>query len=175
MAFPWMPFLIALVVAGLALCCMQQHQYLVGVVDGYYRPANTNFEPMSDGDATAQPAAVDPGVLAAAGATTTTAQQDAVASLAHPLGHSQQVMPADLLPKNVQKQWLSDSAVPSLAMPSLAAPDYRTGRDTIGQSLKNPNLQIRPDPPIGRSTDTGIFNQSIIEPDRPDKSQLAIR
>lgn len=172
MPFPLVPFLIALLVAALAVCCMQHHQYLSGfVVDGYFKPACTNFEPMSTGDATAQPAAVDADVLAAAGNEAAAAAAD----LAHPLGHSQQVMPADLLPKNVEKNWLKDSKVHSLAMPSLAAPDFRTGRDTIGQSLKIPNLQIRPDPPITRVENTGPFNQSIVDPGRPDKAQLAIR
>lgn len=132
---------------------------------GHVRPAATNFEPMATEDTAAQPAAVDPAAMS------TAAQPPA----AHPAGHSLQVVPADLLPKNVERQWLKDSKVQSLTMPSLAAPDFRTGRDSIGQSLKNPNLQIRPDPPIKRNVDLGPWHQSVIDQDRPDKSQLAIR
>lgn len=170
-AFPWIPCLMAGLVVLLVACCAHHHKYLYGMVDGYYAPQPTNFEPMSAGDENAQPAAVDTNVLASASST----RESQVAQLAHPVGHSQQVLPSDMLPKNIESAWLKDSKVAALTMPSLAAPDFRTGRDMIGQSLKNANLQIRPDPPIGRSIDTGIFNQSIIEPDRPDKSQLAIR
>jgi hypothetical protein len=134
---------------------------------GYVRPAASNFEPMTADDTAAQPAAVDPAAMSAAAS----AQPPA----AHPAGHSLQVVPADLLPKNIERQWLKDSKVQSLTMPSLVSPDFRSGRDSIGQSLKNPNYQIRPDPPISCNADLGPWNHSVIECDRPDKSQLAIR
>ena len=115
---------------------------------GHVRPAATDFEPMTAEDTAAQPAAVDPVAMA------TSVQPPA----AHPAGRSQQVVPADLLPQNIERQWLKDSKVQSLTMPSVVAPDFRAGRDPIGQSLKNPNLQIRPDPPITRNVDLGPWS-----------------
>lgn len=168
----------ALVVVYFMLASAQQQQQqpcwwwpysgaTVGGGGGAVRPAATNFEPMSTEDSAAQPAAVDPAALSASSPVEPPA--------AHPAGHSLQVVPADLLPKNIEREWLKDSKVTSLTMPSLAAPDFRTGRDSIGQSLKNPNLQIRPDPHITRNVDLGPWNQSVIEQDRPDKSEIAIR
>lgn len=161
----WPLILLAIFAALLALVAMQHRTFLVGAVDGYYRPQSTDFQPSSEGDAVAQPAPVDAPLASA----------PPVVPAPNPVGHSQQIVPSDLLPRNVNKDWLKDQRVTALSMPSLAAPDFRTGRDTIGQSMKNPNLQIRPDPPIGRTESTGPFNKPVIEYDRPDKSQLAIR
>ena len=41
---------------------------------------------------------------------------------------------------------------------------YHIGLDTIGQSLRNANLQLRSDPIIPKG-DVGPWNQSTIEPD----------
>ena len=38
------------------------------------------------------------------------------------------------------------------------------GYDTVGQTMKNPNLQLRSDPIITKS-DVGPWNQSTVEPD----------
>lgn len=141
-----------------------------GPFDGYFASKPTDFEPMTAAESSG----------AAAGAATplqdaglSNMPEDGAATV--DLGHSMAVPPADLLPRNVNKTWLKDSKVGSLAMPNIATPDFRFGANTIGQSLKNPNLQERPDPVIPRGTDTGPFNQSVIDPDRPFKSQLAIR
>jgi hypothetical protein len=160
----WPLILIVIFAALLAFVAAQHRTFLVGSVEGYYRPQSTDFQPSSEGDTVAQPAPVDAPLVTAP-----------VVPTPNPVGHSQQIVPSDLLPRNVNKDWLKDQRVAALSMPSLAAPDFRTGRDTIGQSMKNPNLQIRPDPPIGRTEETGPFNRPVIEPDRSDKSELAIR
>jgi hypothetical protein len=41
---------------------------------------------------------------------------------------------------------------------------HHIGLDTIGQTLKNPNLQLRSDPIIPKQ-DVGPWNQSTYEPD----------
>jgi hypothetical protein len=82
---------------------------------------------------------------------------------------SQQVAsPAELLPKDQNSQWAALNPVAmnqgNTVMPDLLQAGYHIGLDTIGQSLRNANLQLRSDPIIQRS-DVGPWNQSTIEPD----------
>ena len=56
--------------------------------------------------------------------------------------------PKDLLPK-------ADKELPDIGIPMPVAEP----------SLRNPNMRIRSDPPIGKD-DTGPWNQSLIEPDK---------
>jgi len=76
--------------------------------------------------------------------------------------------PADLLPKDANSQWsaLNPSAMNQgdILMPDLLQAGYHIGLDTIGQTLRNPNLQLRSDPIITKA-DVGPWNQSTIEPD----------
>lgn len=76
--------------------------------------------------------------------------------------------PQDLLPADVNSQWgaLNPSAVNpgSIAMPDLLQAGQHIGLDTIGNSLRNANLQLRCDPIIPKQ-DTGPWNQSTITPD----------
>ncbi len=76
--------------------------------------------------------------------------------------------PSDLLPKDQNSQWsaLNPTAMNKgdVLMPDLLQAGYHIGLDTIGQSLRNPNLQLRSDPIIAKA-DIGPWNQSTIEPD----------
>lgn len=76
--------------------------------------------------------------------------------------------PSDLLPSDQNSQWgaLNPGAVNpgSIAMPDLLQAGYHIGLDTIGQSLRNANLQLRCDPIIPPAT-VGPWNQSTITPD----------
>ena len=76
--------------------------------------------------------------------------------------------PAELLPKDQNSQWAALNPVAmnqgSVVMPDLLQAGYHIGLDTIGQSLRNANLQLRSDPIIQRA-DVGPWNQSTIEPD----------
>lgn len=76
--------------------------------------------------------------------------------------------PSDLLPKDQNSQWsaLNPNAMNQgeVLMPDLLQAGYHIGLDTIGQTLRNPNLQLRSDPLIQKS-DIGPWNQSTIEPD----------
>jgi hypothetical protein len=81
-------------------------------------------------------------------------------------GHtSQQVAnPSELLPSDANSQWASLNPVnqSNPQMPDLLQAGYHIGLDTIGQTMKNANLQLRPDPVIEKK-DTGPWNQSTIE------------
>lgn len=74
--------------------------------------------------------------------------------------------PVDLLPKDVNSKWttLNNLNGSNINMPDLLQAGVHIGLDTIGQSLRNANLQERSDPIIPIS-DTGPWNKSTIEPD----------
>jgi len=74
--------------------------------------------------------------------------------------------PSDLLPQDKNSQWaeLNPIGNGSVAMPDLLRAGYHIGLDTIGQTLKNANLQLRSDPIIEKK-DVGPWNQSTYEAD----------
>jgi hypothetical protein len=74
--------------------------------------------------------------------------------------------PAELLPKDSNSQWaqLNPSGKGELANVNLLKAGYHIGIDTVGQSLRNANLQIRSEPP-NPQLNVGPWNQSTIEPD----------
>ena len=75
--------------------------------------------------------------------------------------------PAELLPNNnTDNQWaqLNPSGKGDLSNINLLKAGYHIGIDTIGQSLRNANLQIRSEPP-NPQLNVGPWNQTTIEPD----------
>jgi hypothetical protein len=74
--------------------------------------------------------------------------------------------PSELLPKDANNQWaqLNPSGKGELANVNLLRAGYNIGIDTIGQSLRNANLQIRSEPPNPQLY-TGPWNISTITPD----------
>lgn len=74
--------------------------------------------------------------------------------------------PAELLPKANGSEWsqLAPSANGELSNISLLKAGYHIGIDTIGQSLRNANLQERSEPPNPQLY-VGPWNQSTITPD----------
>jgi hypothetical protein len=81
-----------------------------------------------------------------------------------PNGSSQN--PGDLLPKDNNSQWaqLNPAGKGDLANINLLKAGYHIGIDTVGQSLRNANLQIRSEPP-NPQVNVGPWNLSTIEPD----------
>ena len=74
--------------------------------------------------------------------------------------------PAELLPKDTNSQWaqLNPSGQGELANVNLLKAGYHIGIDTIGQTLRNANLQIRSEPPNPQLS-VGPWNTSTIQPD----------
>lgn len=74
--------------------------------------------------------------------------------------------PADLLPKDNNSQWaqLNPSGKGDLANINLLKAGYHIGIDTVGQTLRNGNLQIRSEP-ANPQINVGPWNLSTIEPD----------
>ena len=74
--------------------------------------------------------------------------------------------PDELLPKDTNSQWaqLNPTGKGELANVNLLKAGYHIGIDTIGQTLRNANLQIRSEPP-NPQLNVGPWNLSSIEPD----------
>lgn len=73
--------------------------------------------------------------------------------------------PADLLPSDANSEWAAlNPSMNAGATPDLLQAGYHIGLDTIGQTLKNANLQLRSDPIIPKA-DVGPWNQSTYEAD----------
>jgi hypothetical protein len=76
--------------------------------------------------------------------------------------------PSDLLPQDNNSQWAALNPVSmnqgNVNMPDLLQAGYHIGLDTIGQTLRNANQQLRSDPVIPVQV-VGPWNQSTIEPD----------
>ena len=76
--------------------------------------------------------------------------------------------PNELLPTDTNSQWAALNPVNmiqgSMLNGDMLQAGYHIGLDTIGQTLKNPNLQLRSDPIIPKQ-DVGPWNQSTYEPD----------
>jgi hypothetical protein len=74
--------------------------------------------------------------------------------------------PAELLPKDTNSQWaqLNPSGKGELANVNLLKAGYHIGIDSVGQTLRNANLQIRSEPPNPQLY-VGPWNLSTIQPD----------
>ena len=74
--------------------------------------------------------------------------------------------PGDLLPPDSNSQWsaLNPSSNSAGQMPDLLNAVSRIGLDSIGQTMKNANLQLRSDPAIVKQS-VGPWNNSTFEAD----------
>jgi hypothetical protein len=75
--------------------------------------------------------------------------------------------PADLLPNDVNNAWskLNPTAQGDIRNPDLLQAGYLIGLDTIGQTLRIPNYQLRADPIIPKQN-VGPWNQAPdVDPD----------
>jgi hypothetical protein len=74
--------------------------------------------------------------------------------------------PADLLPRDANGQWaqLNPAGKGALADVNLLKAGYHIGIDTVGQTLRNANMQIRSEPP-NPQINVGPWNMSTIESD----------
>lgn len=87
---------------------------------------------------------------------------------APPAGASQLPVanPSDLLPRDSNNQWgsLNPSGSGDLQGQNLLSATFLTGIDTIGNTMKNANLQLRSEPP-NPQLNVGPWNQSTFAPD----------
>lgn len=84
--------------------------------------------------------------------------------------NNQPVMdPKDLLPSNANNEWSSIAPSKDLANIPFINAGHHIGVNTVGSSLRNPNLQVRSEPVIPK-TNTGPWNNTTIEPDTTRKA-----
>jgi hypothetical protein len=125
-----------------------------GSLSGNTSVLRSQPEPFSPGDIKSSPAEIEAPAPPSSMASAPTTRHDTV-------------QPADLLPPDSNAQWNMDNNLTSLSgmkMPSVTSATFLSGIDTIGQSMKNPNLQLRSDPVIPR-VNTGPWNQPTIDDD----------
>jgi len=74
--------------------------------------------------------------------------------------------PSELLPKDTNSQWaqLNPSGSGDLENVNLLRSGYHMGIDTVGNSLRNANLQLRSEPANPQSN-VGPWNNTTIAPD----------
>lgn len=74
--------------------------------------------------------------------------------------------PASLLPKDENSEWarLNPAGKGELGEVNMLKAGHHIGIDTIGQSLRNSNLQIRSEP-ANPQANVGPWNQTTIQPD----------
>jgi hypothetical protein len=77
-----------------------------------------------------------------------------------------QLAPSELLPSNVNSQWsqVNPSGQGKLGDQNFLSAGYHFGTDTVGQSLRNANRQLRSEPP-NPQVKVSPWMQSSIEPD----------
>jgi len=93
----------------------------------------------------------------------------AAGSVAAPLGGSAKDVanPSELLPASGGSSWAKlnpNADTNKVIIPDLLEAGYHIGLDTIGQTLKNPNLQERSEPIIPKQA-VSPWNNSSYEPD----------
>jgi hypothetical protein len=77
-----------------------------------------------------------------------------------------QLAPSELLPANTQSQWsnVNPSGQGNLGDQNFLSAGYHFGTDTVGQSLRNANRQLRSEP-ANPQVQVSPFMQSTISPD----------
>ena len=142
---------------------------VLAVVFMYYSTGKVTVrDGMSEGNAQVPSTGAKKNASASDDAQETQANTAPVATQEHFQGYSEKEVanPSELLPKDENSQWSSLNPVSQSnpQMPDMLQAGYHIGLDTIGQTMKNANLQLRSDPVIQKG-DIGPWNQSTIEPD----------
>ena len=142
---------------------------LVYALNNYAGNKQMNVEGATGGDHPAKQsaAAAGPGgVLSGAGAESYAQVNGLAGSEGSVPAVSQQsgCNPADLLPKDNNSEWSKINPSPELNNPGLLDAGHHIGINTVGQSLRNANLQLRSEP-ANPQQQAGPWNQSTIAPD----------
>jgi len=154
-------WIFVLVVVLLIVWALLSYSGSKSTVDTMYS-AVADYQPQMQA-ASVQPQAAAPVTVSAPAATTTSG------SVAAPVnGYALQtvVNPSDLLPQDQNSQWAKLNPVSNAnpQLPDLLNAGAMIGLDTVGQTLKNANLQLRSDPIIVKQN-VGPWNNSTFQPD----------
>lgn len=139
--------------------------YVLSMLFNYFSSKGTvGGEMMSDME---NPAYKNKKTVNDAGASGPSAPQPAAEmQLSQQQSGSANMSPSDLLPQDSNSEWaqLNPAGQGDLANINLLKAGYHIGIDTVGQTLRNANLQIRSEPP-NPQVNVGPWNRSTIEPD----------
>jgi len=137
----------------------EKYQFADGMEDSGNYPKDGSVDPLAPSNMMKK--------ASGSGSTNTDISSMAVQPISQGGYSSQNVAnPSDLLPVDQNSQWASLNPVNqgNPITPDLLQAGYHIGLDTIGQTLKNPNYQLRSDPYIPKAA-VGPWNQSTYEPD----------
>jgi hypothetical protein len=94
------------------------------------------------------------------------ASANGVSTTTHGMSKAKMDNPSSLLPNDTNSQWasLNPNGNGALKSVNLLQAGSLVGINTVGSSLRNPNLQLRSDPPNPQGS-VGPWNNSTIQPD----------
>jgi len=94
------------------------------------------------------------------------ASASGVSTTTHGMSKAKMDNPSSLLPNDTNSQWasLNPNGNGALKSVNLLQAGSLVGINTVGSSLRNPNLQLRSDPPNPQGS-VGPWNNSTIQPD----------
>lgn len=132
-----------------------------GTVKDNYANQLTGSKPAAFAQSTKQQGSSNAGMMSNASVPSSAAPSIGSGYVGQPVAD-----PSQLLPKDKNSEWskLNPSMNSDPMIPDLLQAGALLGLDTIGQTLKNPNLQLRSDPIIVKQN-VGPWNNSTYEAD----------
>lgn len=127
----------------------------------YNNSKNKSFSPMSNNSST-----TPPGPVPSSLGEDQYASANGVSTTTHGMSKAKMDNPSSLLPNDTNSQWaaLNPNGNGALKSVNLLQAGSLVGINTVGSSLRNPNLQLRSDPPNPQGS-VGPWNNSTIQPD----------
>ena len=153
-------FVITIIVVLIAFALLSYTDSKTSVYDGYAGGYAQSGQEAGSYSAPTQNLAKQPTVME-------TSAQNVVAAPEGQSGYQMRPVnnPDSLLPDDSNRDWARlNPTMNAGTTPDLLQAGYHIGLDTIGQTLKNANLQLRSDPVIAKK-DTGPWNMSTYEGD----------
>ena len=149
--------------------------FMVGLVYSYSRSKTSVFDGMSGTGSSYNGGGSHVGVSGSGEPTVrhTAAQYMPATTAGVPVGGSSgyaahpSANPSELLPQDTNSAWAQlnpNASTNQVIIPDLLEAGYHIGLDTIGQTMKNPNLQERSEPIIPKQN-VSPWNNSSFEPD----------
>ena len=152
--------LMVLVVLALIIGLFRYHGQKVPLLDAMSNEAVPSKKPATGGNNAVQGNNSGESYASAKGLSTDTH------GLAPACSGKASVDPGDLLPKDVNSDWakLNPAGVGDLSEVNLLKAGHHIGVNTVGNTLRNANQQLRSDPPVPQ-VNVGPWNNTTIEAD----------
>lgn len=157
-------FVLLLIIGGILMWYNRQHLPKLGMTGGRAKTQDTTKELESPGVSPVQTSPEEQYTKVQGLATDTH-------GLAPSCNGGAKVDPVDLLPKDKNSEWakLNPHGAGELADVNLLKSGHHIGVNTVGNTMRNANLQIRSEPPNPQGS-VGPWNQTTMEPDLQRKA-----